>query len=140
MPYATFVSFDYENDGHYKRLLEAWHENRNFDFSFDDRSSGEIQSSDIGRVKAALTQKIRNAQYTLVIIGKHANALHKDAAAIGHRNWINFEVAQSAQSSSRLVAVKLDKTFESPEQLMDKKPAWAFEFTEAAILKAFREA
>lgn len=140
MTYATFVSFDYENDRHYKRLLEAWHEHRDFDFSFDDRSSGEIQSSDVGRVKAALTQKIRNAHYTLIIIGRYANALHKDAAAIGFRNWINFEIAQSVSCSNRLVAVKLDRAFESPEQLLGKKAAWAFEFSEAAILKAFREA
>jgi hypothetical protein len=32
----VFVSFDYENDKHYKFLLEAWDANKNFDFLFAD--------------------------------------------------------------------------------------------------------
>jgi len=91
-------------------------------------------------VKGALTQKIRNAQNTLVIIGKYANAPHKDAAAIGYRNWINFEVAQSVACNNKLVAVKIASAHELPEQLVNKKAGWAHKFSEAAILKAFREA
>ncbi|CEO35445.1 Uncharacterised protein [[Clostridium] sordellii] len=31
-----FVSFEYENDKHYKFLLQAWDKNPNFDFEFSD--------------------------------------------------------------------------------------------------------
>lgn len=85
----VFVSFDYENDRHYKRLLEAWNANDNFDFCFSDQSSHEINSNNVDRVKAALTHKINNSTHTLVIIGKEANKPHRDQNLIGYKNWIN---------------------------------------------------
>ena len=69
---TVFVSFDYENDKHYKYLLEAWDANKQFDFMFADRSSGEINSKNVHIVKAALTRRINSAKRTLVIIGKEA--------------------------------------------------------------------
>ena len=113
----VFVSFDYENDGHYKFLLEAWDANKTFDFVFTDHSSGEINSKDIGRVKAALAAKIGAATHTFVIIGKEANKLHKDEHLIGYRNWMNFEIAKSKQLEKKIVAVKIDRSYESPEEL-----------------------
>lgn len=74
----VFVSFDYENDRRYKYLLEAWDENPNFEFVFDDKTSSEINSENVSRVKAALTTKIRSATHTLAIIGKYANEEHED--------------------------------------------------------------
>mgnify|MGYP002661022901 CR=1 FL=1 len=74
----VFVSFDYENDKHYKFLLQAWDANPNFDFYFSDLSSQEINSLSIPVVKQKLSQKINEATYTLVIVGKEANKQHKD--------------------------------------------------------------
>ena len=34
-----FVSFDFENDRNYKYLLDAWNENSEFEFEFDDKST-----------------------------------------------------------------------------------------------------
>jgi hypothetical protein len=48
----VFVSFDWDNDKEYKFLLEAWNANSGFEFSFNDYSSAEINSSDISTVKA----------------------------------------------------------------------------------------
>lgn len=132
----VFVSFDYENDRHYKFLLEAWNANSNFDFTFSDETPTEIQSYDIGRIKAALTTKVNNATHTLVIIGKEANKLHKDREKIGFRNWINFEINQSKLNRNKIIAVKIDYTYESPEQLMGVGASWAYSFTQEAILKA----
>lgn len=132
----VFVSFDYENDRHYKFLLEAWNANSNFDFTFSDETPTEIQSYDIGRIKAALTTKVNNATHTLVIIGKEANKLHKDREKIGFRNWINFEINQSKLNRNKIIAVKIDYTYESPEQLMGVGASWAHSFTQEAILKA----
>src|SRR4030042_4413138 len=115
MTKKVFVSFDYENDKHYKFLLEAWNKNDKFDFSFADHSSEEIDSNEIARVKAALTQKINSADVTLVIIGKDANKKHPDSDEIGYKNWINFEIARSIDAGNSLVAVKIDSTNESPE-------------------------
>lgn len=137
---SVFVSFDYENDRHYKTLLQAWDANDDFKFVFDDASSQEINSNNVARVKAALTTKINNADYTLVIVGKEANKQHVDRSLIGYRNWINFEVAKSVAAKNGLVGVKLNSTNKSPEELLNVGAKWAMSFTEAAIIKALNEA
>lgn len=136
----VFVSFDYDNDRHYKYLLEAWDANTEFDFVFSDATPREINSYNIGRIKAALTAKINNASYTLVIVGKEANKLHKDHALIGFRNWINFEVHQSKMNSKRIAAVKLNREYESPDEIRGAGASWAMSFTERAIINALNEA
>lgn len=136
----VFVSFDWDNDRRYKHTLEMWDANPRFEFVFDDASSGEINSYNVGRVKGALTKKINDATHTLVIVGKEANKLHKDHQLIGFRNWINFEVSRSKQNRNKLVAVKLDRSYEAPEELLGAGASWAMSFTESAILKALREA
>lgn len=136
----VFVSFDYDNDKHYKFLLEAWDANPDFDFDFADATPTEIDSNNVGRVKAALTTKIREATHTLVIVGKYANAPHAKRHLIGYRNWINFEVAQSKAAGNKLVAVKLDRAHESPEELVGAGAGWAMAFTRDAILRALKDA
>lgn len=135
-----FVSFDYENDRNYKYLLEAWNKNSEFEFEFDDKSSREINSWDIPTIKAALARKINEADYTLVIVGKEANKLHKDRNLIGYRNWQNYEIAKSKQNRNKLIGVKLNSNYESPEQLLGSGASWAYSFSEEAIMKAVRNA
>ena len=135
----VFVSFDYENDKQYKFLLTAWDANPNFEFSFSDYSSEEIQSWNIPTVKASLSRKINEATHTLVIIGKEANKLHKDYAAIGYRNWINFEIAKSKEVKNKLIAVKIDSSYDSPEEILNSGASWAMSFSEEAITKAIND-
>mgnify|MGYP001606314783 CR=1 FL=1 len=132
----VFVSFDYENDKKYKFLLEAWDANPEFDFLFSDYSSGEIDSCDIPTIKAGLTRRINQATYTLVIVGKEANKLHKDHKQIGYKNWLNFEIARSKDNKNKLVGVKIAKEYESPEELLGANASWAMSFTQDAIIKA----
>lgn len=134
-----FISFDYEKDKRYKFLLEAWNKNSNFELSFADNSSGEIQSSDIGRIKAGLTSKINGADGTLVIVGKHCNDKHKDSQEIGYKNWQIFEIEQSKKNDNKIVAVKLDKQNESPDALLHCGCKWAMSYKEDAILQALNE-
>ncbi len=101
----VFVSFDYDNDKHYKFLLEAWDANPEFDFIFKDQTPGEINTNNIGRIKAGLTSKINDATHTLFIVGAYANQPHKDRGLIGFINWINFEAYQSIQSDNYLAVV-----------------------------------
>ena len=140
MKKSVFVSFDYENDRHYKFLLQAWDANDQFDFVFEDASSEEITSDNIDRIKAALTAKIRAADYTLVIIGQEANKLHPDHQLIGFRNWINFEVSRSVDSNNRMVAVKLRQDFDSPDELFNVNASWAYSFSEETIITAINNA
>lgn len=136
----VFVSFDYENDKHYKFLLKAWDANPEFDFSFSDLSSQEINSWDVSRVKAALTRKINSATYTLVIVGKEANKKHVDSYEIGYKNWLNFEIAKTKINRSKLVAVKLSSTYTSPDELLGSGAKWAMSFKPDPIIKALKEA
>lgn len=137
---TVFVSFDYDNDKHYKYLLEAWNKNPKFKFVFEDGTPREIDSDNVGRIKAALTLKIKEATHTLVIIGKYANQQHSKSSLIGYRNWINFEVAKSIELGKRIVAIKLDRSYENPVELSRARPSWAFSFTEANVIKALEEA
>jgi len=131
-----FISFDYDNDKLYKFLLTALSAHQGFAVSFEDLSSREINSSTISVVRAGLTAKINQADYTLVIIGKYANALHKDSVLIGYRNWINFEIAKSKAIGNKLIAVKLDSSYESPEEIYGAGATWAMSYSVEAIVKA----
>jgi len=136
----VFVSFDYENDKQYKFLLQAWDANPNFDFCFSDLSAQEIKTSSISVVKQKLSQKINDATYTLVIVGNEANKQHKDHKEIGFKNWINYEIAKSKEHKNKLIGVKIDKSYESPEELLNAGASWAMSFTQDAIIKALDDA
>ncbi len=136
----VFVSFDYDNDKNYKRLLEAWDANAEFDFKFSDLSSTEINSWSIPVVKGALTKKVNSATYTVVIVGKEANKKHADSKEIGYKNWLNFEIAKSKQNGNKLVAIKLDRNNVSPEELLNSGAKWAMSFNQKAIIKALNDA
>jgi len=136
----VFVSFDWDNDRHYKFLLQAWDANPEFEFTFSDYSSSEINSGNIPTVKAALTRKINTATHTLVIVGKEANKKHTDSNDIGYKNWLNFEVAKSKASGNKLVAVKLSSTNTSPDELLNSGASWAMSFARDTVLKALNNA
>lgn len=134
------ISFDWHNDRHYRHLLRAWVANPNNPIDFQDLTPGEIDTNAIDRIKARLTTQIRAADYTLVLVGAYANAPHKDRAKIGILNWIWWEVEQSKAEGKRLIAVKINRSFASPEPLLNARASWAFDFNQAAVLKAINDA
>jgi len=136
----VFISFDYEKDKHYYFLMKAWDANSDFEFSFSDYSSKEIQSDSIPVIKANLTKKINEATYTLVIVGAEANKKHKDSVEIGYKNWQNFEIAQSKKNKNKLIGVKIDSSNESPEELLNAGASWAFSFKQDSIIEALNKA
>ena len=135
----VFVSFDYDDDKGYRNLLKAWDANPDFDFYMSDLTPGEVNTWDISRIKAALVTAINRATYTLVIVGKNANKRHPKSYEIGYKNWINFEIAKSKLNKNKLVGVKLDREYESPDELIGSGAKWAMSFTKDAILKALNE-
>lgn len=136
----VFVSFDFENDRQYKYTLNMWDGNDNIDFSFDDKSSSEINSWNIDRIKAALTMKIKESDAVLVIVGRYANSYHKDSSLIGKRNWQNWEIAKAKELGKKLIGVKLDSSYSSPDELLGCGASWAFSFTKDSIVRALRNA
>ena len=132
----VFVSFDYENDRLYKQALDMWHANEKFEFTFQSVTPKEIQSDDVGRVKAVLTTKIKEATHVLILIGKHANERHIDAPKIGCINWINFEVQQAILHKKKLVAVMLEPTNRLPQNLIGAYGKTVKVFKEKEITEA----
>jgi len=136
----VFVSFDYEKDRNYYFLMKAWDANPDFEFSFSDYSSNEIKSDSIPVIKANLTKKINEAAYTLVIIGAEANKKHKDSIEIGYKNWQNFEIAKSKINKNKLIGVKIDSSYEPPDELLNAGASWAFSFKQDFIIEALKKA
>lgn len=135
-----FVSFDYENDRHYKSLLNAWNASSAIPFVFDDGSSDEINSWDITAIKRALSRKINEADAVLVLVGKYANSKHKDSLSIGYKNWQNFEIAKAKELNKKLIGVKINCLNESPDELLCSGAEWAKSFTMESIKAAIHKA
>lgn len=134
------ISYDHENDKHYRYLLEAWDANPQFDFEFNNETPKEINSNNISRVKAGLTTKIQDASYLLVIVGEYANQRHPDYQLIGNRNWINWEIAKAKELGKKIVGVKLASANDSPDELYGCGAKWAMSFKQDAIIKALESA
>ncbi len=135
-----FISFDYDHDRNFRYLLAALKENSQSPIDFEDITPSEIDTNDVGRVKAVLTTKIRNSTHTLALIGKHANDRHKNSEKIGTRNWQWWEIEQSKAERKKLIAVKIEPTNPTPDPLYNAGAKWAMSYNVPAILKAINEA
>lgn len=136
----VFISFDYDNDKNYRYLLKALAANAGSEIDFEDLTPEEIQSSDVGRIKAALTRRIKRSTHTLVIIGAHANSYHPDREEIGQRNWQWWEIEKSDEEGNSFIAVKIKSTNNTPEPLYGKRATWARTFKVESILNAINSA
>ena len=129
----VFVSYDHSEDVHYKRLLQAWDANPDFDFDFDSRGPDvAIDSRDAGVVKAALTAKMKSATHLLVLVGAKSNK----------SKWMEWEIDRAKQSDVKLklAAVKLQKENETPVGLLNAGTSWATSFTRDRVVEALKAA
>ena len=136
----VFISFNYDDDKDYRNLLSALNANTGSEIEFEDYTPSEIDSSDVGRVKGVLTTKIRNADYSLVVIGSGANSYHPDRAKIGTRNWQWWEIEKAAEEDHKFIAVKINSSNEAPDPLYGKGATWAYSFKVDSIVKAINDA
>lgn len=118
-----FISFDFDHDRNYRYLLNAWAANDKFDIDFYDHTPEEIQTNRIDRVKAVLTQKIKDSSHVVVIIGEHANSYHNDRVEIGERNWQWWEIKKAIELKKPLVGVKLGQ-YSAPEPMLNQNVSW----------------
>lgn len=136
----VFICFDYDHDRNYRYLLKALAENSGSAIEFEDLTPEEIQTYDVGRIKAALTARMNRSTHILVIVGSHANSYHSDSAKIGERNWQWWEIKKAAEIGLGFIAVKISSSNDSPEPLKNQGAKWAMSFKVDAILKAINEA
>lgn len=131
MAKRIFISFDYDNDSHYKQLLTAWDKNKEFDFSFYDGSlRAAIDSTNAAYIKSQIKPKILAASHLLCIVGKHAHA----------SSWIAWEIQTAVEAGKRLIGVKIEKDNVSPAGLLKNNAKWALSFNFEAIKNAVNSA
>lgn len=129
----VFVSYDHSEDAHYKRLLQAWDANPDFDFEVDSRGPDvPIDSTDAAKIKQSLTTMMKGATHLLVLVGE------KSATS----KWITWEVDRAKQSDVKLklAAVKLAKANTTPSGLLNSGTAWATSFERDRIVDALNAA
>ncbi|MFT2010974.1 TIR domain-containing protein [Pontibacter sp. 13R65] len=128
----VFVSYDHSEDVHYKELLRAWNANTTFDFKFDLRSPNvAIDSTEASVVQGALTKKMKESDYILVIIGKKSYS----------SKWMRWEIERAKQSDTNLkfAAVKIEPGNISPTGL-SWSTAISNGFTLSGIVSALNNA
>lgn len=124
---GIFISYDYDNDKHYKNLLVAWDANKEFDFGFSDQSADvSIDSTDAAAIKRAIAAKINDATVFLCLVGKHT---HKS-------KWVTWEIGKAVELKKKIVAVKIDASNTTPSGLLNVGAKWAMSFTFDSIKKA----
>ena len=128
---SVFISFDYDNDAHYKYLLTAWDKNDLFDFSFYDGSlTTPINSTNATYIKSLIKPKITAASRFLCIVG----------AQTSKSLWIDWEIQTAKDAQKPLIGVKISKDNNSPAGLLGVSGTrWALSFTFDAIKKAIDE-
>lgn len=123
----VFISYDYDNDKHYKNLLLAWDANKDFDFSFNDQSVDvSVDSNDAAVIKRVISSKINQSTYLLCIVGKYT---YKS-------EWVAWEINKALELKKIIVAVKTDRENTTPHVLYGIRAKWAMSFTLESIKKA----
>ena len=126
----VFISFDYENDRHYKNLLVAWDKNKHFDFGFHDGSvTVPVDSENAGPIRRVISGRIATCPRFLCIVGEQT---HKS-------DWVAWEIDKAIELKRVLIAVKTDRSNKSPANLLNAGATWALSFTFDAIKKALDE-
>lgn len=122
-----FISYDYDNDKHYKNLLLAWDKNSEFDFSFYDTSVDiSVDSTNAAAVRRVVSARISNSTYFLCIVGKHT---HKSG-------WVAWEINKAVELKKKIVAVKTAKDNKAPSEILGVGAEWALSFTFESIKNA----
>jgi hypothetical protein len=129
----VFVSYDHSEDVHYKRLLQAWDANPDFEFDFDSRGPNTaIDSTEASTVKASLTKMMKSATHLLVLVGEKS----------GTSKWMAWEIGRAKDSDIKLklAAIKLAKDNPTPAGLLGCGTSWATSFNRDRIVDALKDA
>jgi hypothetical protein len=124
---TVFISYDYDNDRHYKNLLVAWDANKEFYFSFYDASVDvSIDSDDAAAIKRVISARINSVTHFLCIVGEETFK----------SKWIEGELDKAVELKKKMVAVKTAKDNTTPTGLYGVGATWALSYTFEAIKKA----
>ena len=120
----VFVSYDYDNDKHYKNLLLAWDAHRDIDFYLNDHSIDvSVNSTNASTIKQAISAKINAATYFLCIVGEKTK----------NSSWVDWEISKAVELKKKIAAVKTSKDNSTPAGLYNVGASWALSFNFDAI-------
>lgn len=123
----VFVSYYYDADRHYKRLLTAWSANDKFELEFEDVSTDvSIRSDNEDYIKQVIAGKIEQCDVFIVLVGKTSH----------RRDWISWEIEKAKEHGKKIVAVKEKRSHRSPEELLSAGAEWVYGFEEKKIRTA----
>lgn len=109
---TVFVSYGYIKSAKYKNLLKAWNGNDKFPFHFEDHSADvSIKSNNEGVIKRAISTKIRQAEYFIVLINSDTTK----------RNMVIWEIEKAVELEKPIVVIKTEEKTKLPKQLRGYK-------------------
>ncbi len=132
MPFKkqVFISYNYDIDRHYKNLLVAWNNNSHFKFEMRDHSADtSVHSMDETVIKRTISAKINRGKYFIVLIGKTTCKCP----------WVKWEIEKAKELKKKIIAVKLDRTNKTPDELYGVGAAWAYSFKLESITNAIKK-
>ena len=95
----TFVGFS-STDIRYYRLMQAWKENENIDFSFTDcQLSSELNSDNESYIKRKCRERINMAGKYALLIGADTKSKHK---------YVRWEAEVAIEKNCTIIGVNLD--------------------------------
>lgn len=97
----VYVCFDGDNDIHYYRLMQAWHQNDRTTFNFynaHDINTARDTSQEAS-IKAQLRERLLNSKIMVVLIGQNTRYLYK---------FVKWEMEQAIAMGMPIIAVNLN--------------------------------
>ncbi|CAN5875382.1 hypothetical protein BH11BAC7_BH11BAC7_11850 [soil metagenome] len=127
----VFISYNFDQDRHYKNLLLAWDSNGSFDFHMRDYSADvSIASTEGSVIRRVIAAKINKGNYFVVLVGKETWKCE----------WVKWEIAKAKELKKKIVAVKIDRCNEAPGELYGAGVAWVYSFKLKSINNAIKKA
>ncbi|MCX6843832.1 MAG: toll/interleukin-1 receptor domain-containing protein [candidate division WOR-3 bacterium] len=127
-----FLSYDYDNDGRYKDIMDAWSQSPDFaQFSGHDQPvTVPVDSEAAEPIKRAIAAKIGAATAFLCIVGEKTCA----------NPWVEWEIRKADELGKRMIGVRVSRDHKVSETLYNAGATWALSFTFEGIKSAMEEA
>jgi MTH538 TIR-like domain (DUF1863) len=101
MAHTCYTCFDADNDIHYYRLMQAWHANERFDFTFvnaHDITQARDTSSE-ETIKRSLRLRMNASDIMIVLIGNSTRNLYR---------FVRWEMEVALEKDMPIIAVNLN--------------------------------
>ena len=98
---TCYACFDGDNDIHYYRLMQAWHKNEKFDFTFNN-AHDITQARDTSTeetIKRSLRTRLKASDVFIVLVGKSTQNLYK---------FVRWEIEVAIEMGLSIIVVNLD--------------------------------